>query len=62
MAVPAMLNCRGKSAHPADSTRSWAALVCAFIFNAIILGNWYSFGIFYPALLAEFKHSKGTTG
>lgn len=54
--------CMKKQTHPADSLWSWLVLLCAFLSHVIITGSIASFGVFFPALLAEFKQDKAITG
>ena len=50
--------CVKSSTRTEDSLWSWLVLFCAFLFHVFIHGSLASFGIFYPALLAEFGQDK----
>ena len=48
--------------HTPDSRTAWFVCLAGFLSSAIAHGSCYTFGILYPAILLEFKQSKGMTG
>lgn len=44
---------------PPDGGFGWVVVVASFFVHAIVLGNLYSFGVFYPVYIEAFNESQG---